>query len=71
MKNVSKKIVYTAMHGVGFEFVKKLMDRLGVSNFGVTTLQRDPDPNFPTVVFPNPEEGKGALVISLLLTFLN
>ena len=42
------------MHGVGFEFVKKLMQRLGVSNFGVTTQQRDPDPKFPTVAFPNP-----------------
>ena len=37
MKSVGKKIVYTAMHGVGFEFVKKLMQRLGVTNFGVTT----------------------------------
>ena len=37
MKNVSKKIVYTAMHGVGYEFVKKLMERLGVINFGVTS----------------------------------
>ena len=42
------------MHGVGFEFVQKLMIKLGVSKFGVTEQQRDPNPNFPTVAFPNP-----------------
>uniref|UniRef100_A0A0G4GGH9 Alpha-D-phosphohexomutase alpha/beta/alpha domain-containing protein n=1 Tax=Chromera velia CCMP2878 TaxID=1169474 RepID=A0A0G4GGH9_9ALVE len=57
------KIVYTAMHGVGCEFVKRTVDAFGfsVDRLLLVSEQCTPDPEFPTVPFPNPEE-KGALV---------
>jgi len=56
----SVRCVYTAMHGVGW---LTFADVIQESGFGVpeaVTAQRDPDPDFPTVAFPNPEEA-GAL----------
>ena len=52
-------IAYTPLHGVGGRSVEEL---LGGAGFHVHTeaSQRDPDPDFPTVAFPNPEE-KGAI----------
>uniref|UniRef100_A0A7S3KVY3 Uncharacterized protein n=1 Tax=Amphora coffeiformis TaxID=265554 RepID=A0A7S3KVY3_9STRA len=52
--------VYTAMHGVGYRFTKASFENFGLPEFLSVTEQENPDPNFPTVVFPNPEE-KGAL----------
>ncbi|KAF2227806.1 phosphoglucomutase-2 [Elsinoe ampelina] len=52
---------YTAMHGVGMEVVEKVLARMGLRNkVHVVKSQAQPDPEFPTVKFPNPEE-KGAL----------
>ena len=51
---------YTAMHGVGLEFAKKAFQVFGLSPFKAVPSQAKPDPEFPTVTFPNPEE-KGAL----------
>jgi phosphomannomutase len=48
------------MHGVGFQWVKKAFDVFNHREIDPVPCQRDPDPNFPTVKFPNPEE-KGAL----------
>jgi phosphomannomutase len=58
----SIRVAYTAMHGVGTQWVKRAIEVFGfsLSNLLVVPLQSDPDPLFPTVVFPNPEE-KGAL----------
>ncbi|KAJ3221192.1 Phosphoglucomutase-2 [Clydaea vesicula] len=59
------KFCYTAMHGVGYEFAKKGFETFGLKPFVATKEQIKPDPDFPTVEFPNPEEGKGALKLAI------
>lgn len=54
------RIVYTAMHGVGFELTKRVFAEAGLPNFLSVREQQQPDGTFPTVDFPNPEE-PGAL----------
>jgi phosphoglucomutase len=57
----SLPFVYTPMHGVGLPFFTSVMKRLGLeSKMHLVQEQAEPDPTFPTVKFPNPEE-KGAL----------
>jgi len=51
---------YTAMHGIGYPFAKRVFDTFNLEPFQAVPEQKDPDPTFPTVPFPNPEE-KGAL----------
>ncbi|KAF9351102.1 Phosphoglucomutase-3 [Mortierella sp. NVP85] len=58
------KFVYTAMHGVGYPFAKRVFENFGFKPLIPTKEQIDPDPEFPTVAFPNPEEGKGALALA-------
>nr|CAI5863984.1 unnamed protein product [Callosobruchus analis] len=53
-------ITHTAMHGVATPYVKKVFDGIGIT-FQTVPEQQDPDPEFPTVKFPNPEEGKSSL----------
>lgn len=53
--------VYTALHGVGHECLTEAFKRLGFRHYFPVLTQKDPDPEFPTVVFPNPEEGQGVL----------
>ncbi len=55
--------VYTAMHGVGWETASHVLDRAGFRAPVVVREQIEPDPRFPTVAFPNPEE-PGALDLS-------
>lgn len=57
-------IVYTAMHGVGGAMVVDLLRRAGFGAPHVVAAQFDPDPEFPTVAFPNPEE-PGAIDLAL------
>lgn len=52
--------VYTPMHGVGGEIVRQAWQRTGFPAPTVVAEQEHPDPAFPTVSFPNPEE-PGAL----------
>ncbi|MEN2739424.1 phospho-sugar mutase [Microbacterium sp. X-17] len=54
---------YTAMHGVGWRTAEAVFERVGFSAPVVVAEQRDPDPAFPTVSFPNPEE-PGAMDLS-------
>jgi phosphomannomutase len=61
------KIVYTAMHGVGKECATRAFQAFGLKPFYPVKEQIDPHPDFPTVPFPNPEEGKGALALSVKL----
>ena len=60
----SLKIVYTAMHGVGTETLTKVFKEAGFPDLILVTEQADPDPDFPTVAFPNPEE-PGAIDLAL------
>jgi phosphomannomutase len=54
------KVVYTAMHGVGWEIARRVFAEAGFAEPVVVTEQIEPDAAFPTVAFPNPEE-PGAL----------
>ena len=58
--------VYTAMHGVGWKTLQLVFAAAGFSEPIAALEQRDPDPAFPTVAFPNPEE-EGALDIAIEL----
>ncbi|UCR90391.1 phospho-sugar mutase [Mycetocola spongiae] len=60
---VPLNVVYTAMHGVGWETFSRVLPAAGFPVPEVVPAQRDPDPAFPTVDFPNPEED-GALELS-------
>jgi phosphoglucomutase len=58
------KIVYSPLHGTGITLVPKVLDELGFKNVQVVLDQATPDGNFPTVVYPNPEE-KEAMTLAL------
>jgi phosphomannomutase len=59
------KVVYTAMHGVGWSFTKRLFSMTGLNEPVGVSQQLEPDGNFPTTAFPNPEE-PGALDLAFL-----
>jgi phosphoglucomutase len=50
------KIVYTPIHGTGITLVPETLKRFGFTNVTIVEEQSKPDGNFPTVVYPNPEE---------------
>lgn len=58
------KVVYTAMHGVGTETINKVFVAAGFPAPILVAAQAQPDPDFPTVAFPNPEE-PGAIDLAL------
>ena len=58
------KVVYTAMHGVGTETVQAVFRAAGYPDPILVTEQTEPDPDFPTVAFPNPEE-PGAIDLAI------
>lgn len=58
------KIVYTAMHGVGTEIIQRVFNHAGFATLILVDEQCSPDPDFPTVAFPNPEE-PGAIDLAL------
>jgi phosphomannomutase len=60
------KVVYSAMHGVGSESIEAVFKAAGFSEIHFVEEQKLPDPAFPTVAFPNPEE-PGAIDLSLAL----
>jgi phosphomannomutase len=60
------KSVYTAMHGVGWQTLQQAFLAAEFTEPLAVAKQRDPDPAFPTVKFPNPEE-KGALNLSVAM----
>lgn len=57
------KIVYTAMHGVGWHVLEPLFKAVGLAKPHTVDAQLLPDGTFPTVAFPNPEE-PGAMDLS-------
>ncbi len=60
IKNIGKdiKIVYTPLHGTGNKPVKRILKELGFTQVYVVPEQEQPDGNFPTVSYPNPEDEK-------------
>ena len=58
------RIVYTAMHGVGTETIQRVFHKAGFQSPILVDAQAAPDPDFPTVAFPNPEE-PGAIDLAL------
>jgi phosphomannomutase len=60
------RIVHTALHGVGTEVVLRVLGQAGFADVVPVPQQAEPDPDFPTVAFPNPEE-PGALDLALAL----
>jgi phosphomannomutase len=59
-----QKIIYTAMHGVGTETAQRVFNHAGFATLILVDEQCQPDPDFPTVAFPNPEE-PGAIDLAL------
>ena len=52
------KVVYTPLHGTGNTIAERLLREIGIKNLYVVPEQKDPDGNFPTVDYPNPEDPK-------------
>ncbi|XP_069676805.1 phosphopentomutase [Periplaneta americana] len=63
--NCDIKFTYSAMHGVGYPYMAEAFKTANFKPFIIVEEQKDPDPKFPTVKFPNPEEGKSALDLSI------
>lgn len=53
--DVPLKLVYTPLNGTGLELNSRMFERIGVTDVTVVPEQRDPDGNFPTCPYPNPE----------------
>lgn len=60
------KIIYTPLHGTGNKPVRRVLSSLGFTNVMVVPEQEKPDPDFPTVAMPNPEE-RAALTLAIEL----
>ncbi|GAB6983667.1 phospho-sugar mutase [Nocardioides pyridinolyticus] len=59
-------LVYTPLHGVGGTTVQRVLEAAGFRDPAVVEQQEQPDPEFPTVAFPNPEE-PGAMDLAMAL----
>ncbi len=58
MRQKDLKIVYSPIHGTGITLVPEALKRFGFENVHIVEEQAKPDGNFPTVVYPNPEEAE-------------
>ena len=52
------KIVFTPIHGTGIKLVPQVLEEFGFRNVHIVEEQSQPDGNFPTVIYPNPEESE-------------
>jgi len=57
-KHKDLKIVYTPIHGTGIKLVPPVLSTFGFTNVHIVKEQELPDGNFPTVIYPNPEESE-------------
>ena len=57
-KQKDLKIVYSPIHGTGITLVPEILKLFGFKNVYIVEEQATPDGNFPTVVYPNPEESE-------------
>ncbi len=55
VKSADLKVIYTPLNGTGNKPVRAILDRIGVDKVYVVPEQENPDGNFPTCPFPNPE----------------
>ncbi len=58
------KITYSPLNGTGWKFVPEILKEIGVKNLNIVREQYEPDGNFPTCPYPNPEK-KEALSLGL------
>ncbi len=58
------RIVFSPIHGTGVTLVPKALEKFGFRNVHIVEEQSEPNGNFPTVVYPNPEE-KEAMTLAL------
>lgn len=58
------KIVYSPIHGTGITLLPKALEKFGFTNVTIVEEQATPNGNFPTVIYPNPEE-KEALTLAI------
>ncbi|TPP64290.1 Phosphoglucomutase [Fasciola gigantica] len=64
-KKCPYKFTYTAMHGVGWAAVRQICSTFGFPEPLIVDEQIQPDPEIPTVRYPNPEEGRSALNLAI------
>lgn len=57
-KEEDLKIVYTPLHGTGYRLASRILKEIGFKNVFVVPEQQEPDGDFPTVSYPNPEDPK-------------
>jgi phosphoglucomutase len=66
-KHKDLKIVYTPIHGTGITLLPQVFKKFGFENVHIVKEQSEPDGNFPTVAYPNPEESE-AMSLGLKLS---
>lgn len=66
-KHKNLKIVYTPIHGTGITLLPQVLKKFGFENVHIVKEQMEPDGNFPTVAYPNPEESE-AMSLGLQLS---
>ncbi|CAI2348862.1 unnamed protein product [Caenorhabditis sp. 36 PRJEB53466] len=61
------KFTYSAFHGIGYHYTKRMFSEFGfpASSFISVAEQQEPNPDFPTIPFPNPEEGRKVLTLAI------
>ncbi|XP_062132045.1 glucose 1,6-bisphosphate synthase [Drosophila sulfurigaster albostrigata] len=59
------RFVYTALHGVGFQYVREAFYQARLKPLIPVMQQKDPDPDFPTISSPDPIDGKDSLALAL------
>ncbi|XP_017068722.1 glucose 1,6-bisphosphate synthase isoform X2 [Drosophila eugracilis] len=59
------RFIYTALHGVGYPFMREAFYQARLKPVIPVVEQKDPDPEFPTLNKPNPEEGREALKLAI------